>query len=202
MKKIFTSVLAVIIFTVAATAQVKLKLDPAASFSKKASSALKSGYGKQQAFKNVKAGEECSVFVEAKKNDAGATYNAAKEFLIISNDGVTGFGFTFFTADYKGNKLLVMRGLPLESGVCVDNTTSLVITFEDGEQLTVKNYDDANCKGVITTYFGDILKNMSAVESLKTKKARSFKLVAVEKTIVKSLSEGNQQQLQGTFKCL
>jgi hypothetical protein len=95
-----------------------------------------------------------------------------------------------------------MRGLPLENGVCIDNTTKITFTFEDGETAILNNFEKEGCKGLVTTYFGEILKNTTILNKLISSKVRSIKLIAVEKTIVKSLSEGNQQQLQGTLKCL
>lgn len=202
MKKLLFLTAIITVVTLTASAQVKLKLEPAESFVKKASSAIKSTAGKQQTMRAIKPGEECGVFTETKKDDKGGSYNVAKEFLIISNDGVTGFGFTFFTTTYEGKKLVVMRGLPLENGVCVDNTTKITFTFEDGETATLSNFEKDNCKGLVTMYFGEILKNTTILDKLTNSKVRSIKLVAVEKTVVKSLSEGNQQQLQGTLKCL
>jgi hypothetical protein len=152
--------------------------------------------------RTIAPGEECGVFTSTETNKEGVKYQAAKEYLIISNDGVTGFAFTMYNTMYKESKYVVIRGLALESGVCVDNTTKVTITFEDGESVTLKNLEDPNCKGVVSVYFGKLLNNENALESLRTKKVRSIKLEGVEKTVVKSLSEGNQQQLQGTAKCL
>jgi len=201
MKKLFflTAILAIVALSV--NAQVKIKGVDATAFRKKAQAALKT-QGTQQGMKAVKPGEECSVFVEAKVDQSGASYKAAKEFLIISNDGVTGFGFTFYTTVYENKTYLVMRGIPLEAGVCVDATSKITITFEDGTQFTLKNFAKDNCKGLVETYFGELLKNMDVVEAIKTKKVKAIKLEGVEKTVVKSLSEGNQQQIQGTFQCL
>lgn len=202
MKKLLFLVTMVTFVTLTASAQIIIKpLMPAEAFSKKVAAALKNSGG-QQTMRSIAAGEECGVFVEAKKTTEGASYNSAKEFLIISSDGVTGFGFTFYTTTYEGKKLVAIRGLPLEAGICVDKTTKIVITFEDEESVTLQNFEKDNCKGVVEAYFGEILKNEGSLESLKTKKVRSIKLIAIEKTIVKSLSEGNQQQLQGTIKCL
>ena len=55
---------------------------------------------------------------------------------------------------------------------------------------------------MVQAFFGKALNNEASLEALKTKKVRSLKLEGIEKTVVKSLSEGNQQQLQGTLKCL
>lgn len=201
MKKLLFLLTVVAFTTFTATAQVKLKVEPAASFIKKASSALKT-QGTQQTMRAIKAGEECGVFTTAATTKEGVKYDAAKEYLIISNDGVTGFAFTMYNTVYKENKYIIVRGLALETGVCVDNTSKITVTFDDGEQVTLKNFEDANCKGVIQAIFGKGLGNETALEALKTKKVRSIKLEGVEKTVVKSLSEGNQQQLQGTIKCL
>jgi uncharacterized protein YxeA len=201
MKKLLFLVTVVTFVTLAATAQVKLKVEPAAAFIKKATSALKS-QGTQQTMRAVAPGEECGVFTSTETNKEGVKYQAAKEYLIISNDGVTGFAFTMYNTVYKENKYVIIRGLALESGVCVDNTSKVTVTFEDGETLTLKNFEDANCKGVVQAFFGKALNNEASLEALKTKKVRSLKLEGIEKTVVKSLSEGNQQQLQGTLKCL
>lgn len=201
MKKLLFLLTVVAFTTFTATAQVKLKVEPAAAFIKKASSALKT-QGTQQTMRAIKAGEECGVFTTAATTKEGVKYDAAKEYLIISNDGVTGFAFTMYNTVYKENKYIIVRGLALETGVCVDNTSKITVTFDDGEQVTLKNFEDANCKGVIQAIFGKGLGNETALEALKTKKVRSIKLEGVEKTVVKSLSEGNQQQLQGTIKCL
>ncbi|MCC6636081.1 MAG: hypothetical protein IT251_11350 [Chitinophagaceae bacterium] len=201
MKKLFilSALFAVISFT--ATAQVKIKLEPAAAFGKKAISALKT-QGTQQTMKAVAEGEECGAFVATKKDDKGANYTEAKEFLIVSNDGVTGFAFTMYTTTYEAKTLYVVRGMPLETGVCVDKSTKVTFTFEDGTQRTFTNFEKDNCKGIVTLFMHELVKNMDAYEDLKTKKVRSIRLEGIEKTVVKSLSEGNQQQLQGTIKCL
>lgn len=201
MKKLLFLLTVVAFTTFTATAQVKLKVEPAAAFIKKASSALKT-QGTQQTMRAIKAGEECGVFTASATTKDGVKYDAAKEYLIISNDGVTGFAFTMYNTVYKDNKYIIVRGLALETGVCVDNTSKITVTFEDGEQVSLKNFEDANCKGVVQAIFGKGLGNEAYLEALKTKKVRSIKLEGVEKTVVKSLSEGNQQQLQGTLKCL
>lgn len=201
MKKLLflSAILTVITLTV--TAQVKIKQSPAAAFGKKAISAIKS-QGVQQGMKAIDPKDECGAFVATKKDDKGESYTEAKEFLIVSNDGVTGFAFTAYTTTYESKTLYVLRGLPLEAGVCVDNTTKITFTFEDGTQVTLNNFEKENCKGIVSLFMHDVLKNTDAYEALKTKKVRSIKFAGIEKTIVKSLSEGNQQQLQGTFKCL
>jgi hypothetical protein len=201
MKKLLLLATIVTIVSLTTSAQVKLKSEPVASFITKAKGALKT-QGTQQAMRTIAPGEECGVFTSTETNKEGVKYQAAKEYLIISNDGVTGFAFTMYNTMYKESKYVVIRGLALESGVCVDNTTKVTITFEDGESVTLKNLEDPNCKGVVSVYFGKLLNNENALESLRTKKVRSIKLEGVEKTVVKSLSEGNQQQLQGTAKCL
>lgn len=211
MKKLLflTAIFTMIVFAVDAQAKKKVQPKPkfpkskvsAAAFRGQVNAALKT-QGTQQGMRNIAPGEECGVFVEAKTNSKGESYNSAKEFLIISNDGVTGFGFTFYTFNYQGKKMFAMRGIPLEAGVCVDANTAVYITFEDGSDVGLKNFEDANCKGLVEVYFGELLKNSSAVESLKNQKVKSIKLVAGDKIINKTLSEGNQQQMQGTFKCL
>jgi hypothetical protein len=201
MKKLLLLSAIFTVVTLTAVAQVKIKLEPAAAFGKKAISALKS-QGTQQTMKAVTEGDECGAFVAAKKDDKGEAYTEANEFLIVSNDGVTGFAFTMYTTTYEGKTLYIVRGMPLETGVCVDKTSKVVITFEDGTDVTLGNFEKDNCKGIVSLFMHDVLKNMSTYEALKSKKARSIKLIGIEKTIVKSLSEGNQQQLQGTIKCL
>ncbi|MCU0321081.1 MAG: hypothetical protein MUE72_01620 [Chitinophagaceae bacterium] len=201
MKKLLFLLTVVAFTTFTATAQVKLKVEPAAAFIKKAGSALKS-QGTQQTMRAIAPGEECGVFTASATNKEGTKYDAAKEYLIISNDGVTGFAFTMYNTIYKENKYIIVRGLALETGICVDNTSKITVTFDDGEAVTLKNFEDANCKGVVQAIFGKALNNETTLEALRTKKVRSIKLEGVEKTVVKSLSEGNQQQLQGTLKCL
>jgi len=201
MKKLFFLSAIVAVMSLTASAQVKIKMEPAASFGKKAQSALKS-QGTQQAMRAITPGDECGVFVATKKDEKGESYNEAKEFLIVSSDGVTGFAFTFFTMQYEGKTLYAMRGMALDPEVCVDKTSKVTVTFEDGTQATLPNFEKDNCKGIVSLYIHDVLKNMDVYESFKTKKVRSLKLVGVEKTVAKSFSEGNQQQMQGTFKCL
>ncbi|MBX2931474.1 MAG: hypothetical protein KF781_05960 [Chitinophagaceae bacterium] len=201
MKKLFFLSAVFTVMTLAVSAQVKIKMEPSAIFGKKAQSALKT-QGMQQGMKAVTPGDECGAFVATKKDDKGESYTEAKEFLIVSNDGVTGFAFTFYTLQYEGKTLYVARGMALEPGICVDNTSKVTITFDDGTQVTLPNFEKDNCKGIVSLYMHDVLKNMDTYESLKTKKVRSLKLEGVEKTVVKSFSEGNQQQMQGTFKCL
>ncbi|MCZ2222096.1 MAG: hypothetical protein LC122_00480 [Chitinophagales bacterium] len=189
------------VMTLTVSAQVKVRLEPAAIFGKKAQSALKN-QGTQQALKAVSPDDECGAFVTTKKDDKGESNTEAKEFLIVSNDGVTGFAFTFYTLQYKEKTLYIARGMALEPGVCVDNTSKVTFTFDDGTQATLTNLEKDNCKGIVSLYMHDLLKNMDVYESLKTKKVRSMRLDGVEKTVVKSFTEGNQQQIQGIFKCL
>ena len=201
MKKLLLLTTIITVVTLTASAQIKIKGIAASKFRVKATSAMRSQAG-QKGMKAIAPGEECAAYTETKTREDGSKYVTAKEFLIISNDGTTGFAFTMYTAMYKESKLIVLRGLPLEPGVCVDNTTKVTFTFDDGTTAVVKNFEDANCKGVVTTYFGSILKNDDVLEALKTKNVRSIKLEGVEKTIVKGLTEGNQLQLQGTLKCM
>lgn len=201
MKKLLFLSAVIVAMTITATAQVKIKMEPSAMFSKKAQSALKT-QGTQQAMKAITPGDECGAFVANKKDDKGEAYTEAKEFLIISSDGVTGFAFTFYTMQYEGKTLYVTRGMALEPDVCVDKTSKVTITFEDGTQATLQNFEKDNCKGIVSLYMHEVLKNLDVYEALKTKKVRSLRLAGVEKTVVKSFSEGNQQQMQGTVKCL
>ena len=201
MKKLLLLTTIITVVTLTASAQIKIKGISASKFRAKATSAMRSQSG-QKGMKAIAPGEECAAYTETKSREDGSKYVAAKDFLIISNDGITGFGFTMFTAMFKENKLIVLRGASLEPGVCLDNTTKLTFTFDDGTTAVVKSLEDDNCKGVVTAYFGTFLKNDDVLEALKTKNVRSIKMEGVEKTIVKGLTEGNQLQLQGIFKCM
>ena len=207
MKKLFF--LAAIAFAVSASAQIRGKaaaFDPkkidAKSTKTKASASLKSKAANKGAAAFTSA-DDCGAFTKTETDKDGSTYQAAKDFLIVSNDGTTGFGFTMSSFMLEGDKYVMLVGVALEKGFCVaKSSTKIVITFEDETQVSFTNFQADNCEGVVKTYIGKKVGNEADVEKLKTKKVRSIKLVGVEKSIVKPLSENNQIQLQGTVKCL
>lgn len=190
--------------TVALTtsAQINIKGMDSKVARAKAGAALKNkneNKGKSSAFTSA---DDCGAFTKTETAKDGTTSQSAKDFLIVSNDGSTGFGFTMYSVMLDGEKYVVIVGVALEKGICVDKSSKLTVTFEDGDQVTLKNFKADNCDGVVQAIIGKKVANESVVEQLKTKKVKSIKLEGVEKTIAKSFSENNQIQLQGTIKCL
>ncbi|MBC7587603.1 MAG: hypothetical protein H7178_04510 [Chitinophagaceae bacterium] len=202
MKKLFL-LAAIAMVTMTASAQIKIKgIDPKVAKAK-ASAALKSKKANKGMSSTFTSADDCGAFTKTETAKDGSTSQSAKEFLIVSNDGATGFGFTMYSIMLEGSKYIVITGVVLDKEVCVAKGSSkMVVTFEDGEQLTLNNLNKDNCEGVVQAIIGKKLDNEVAGEQLKTKKVRSIKIVGVEKTVVKSLSENNQIQLQGTIKCL
>ena len=203
MKKLFF--FAVIAIAIGSTASAQ-KFDPkqidAKSVRTRGAAALKNKSANKGA-SGFTAADDCGAFTKTETEKDGTTYQAAKDFLIISVDGTTGFGFNMSNFMLEGDKYVMLIGMALEKGVCVEKSVSkLVITFDDGTQITEQNYQPDNCDGVVKTYFGKKVGNTADLDMLKTKTVKSIKLVGAEKTVLKSLSENNQIQLQGTFKCL
>jgi hypothetical protein len=203
MKKLFFSAAIAMMIGLTASAQ---KFDPkqidAKSTKTKAAASLKSRAANKGASAFTSA-DDCGAFTKTETDKDGASYQSAKDFLIVSNDGTTGFGFTMSSFMLEGDKYVMLVGVALEKGFCVAKSSSkIVITFEDETQVSFTNFQADNCEGVVKTYIGKKVGNEADVEKIRTKKVRSIKLVGVEKSIVKPLSENNQIQLQGTVKCL
>lgn len=202
MKKLFL-LAAIAMVTMTASAQIKIKgIDPKVAKAK-ASAALKSKKANKGMSSTFTSADDCGAFTKTETAKDGSTSQSAKEFLIVSNDGATGFGITMYSLMSEGSKYLVITNIVFDKEVCVGKGSSkMVVTFEDGEQLTFINYKKDNCEGVMQFVIGKSMENEDAADKLKTKKVRSIKTICVEKTVVKSLSENNQIQFQGTIKCL
>lgn len=203
MKKLF--LLAAIAMTVAFTASAQ-KFDPkkidAKSTKAKAAASLKNKKANKGASAFTSA-DDCGAFTKTEAEKDGTTYQAAKDFLIVSNDGETGFAFNMSNFMVDGNKYVMLVGVVLDKGVCVEKTaTKIVVNFVEGESITLSNFQADNCDGVVKTFFGKNLANEASLEKLKTQKVKSIKVIGAEKTILKTLNENNQIQLQGTLKCL
>lgn len=204
MKKLLllTTIFAFVALSASAQLKLKSKVVNNATFKKKAQSALKASKGKQQGLKAVKEGEECTAFVTTKTDDKGTSYKLAKDLVVISNDGATGIAFNMFNFPYEGKQLVELKGIVFGSGsVCIDKSTTVTITFDDESQVTLRNFEKDNCDGIIDLYIGELVKNADIAVALKTKKIKAVKVSGVERTVARSLSEGNQQQIQGTMQC-
>jgi hypothetical protein len=203
MKKLFF--LAAIAFAVSATAQVKgfdpKKIDTKSTKAKAAASLKEKKANKGSgAFTST---DDCGAFTKTETDKDGTQFQSAKDFLIVSSDGVTGLAFTMSNFMLEGSKYVMLVGVALEKATCVEKgATKIVINYEDGTQATFPNFQADNCDGIVKTFFGKKLENEAALNDLKTKKVKSIKVTASEKTIIKTLSENNQIQLQGTIKCL
>ncbi len=204
MKKLF--LFAAIAIAVSASAQIKgfdpKKIDTKSTKTKAASSLKEkaANKGKASAFTSA---DDCGAFTKTETDKDGTTYQSAKDFLIVSNDGTTGFGFTMSNFMLEGDKYVMIVGVALEKGFCVAKSSSkIVVTFEDETQVSFINFQSDNCDGIVKTYIGKKVGNEADLQLLKTKQVRSIKLVGVEKSMVKPLSDNNKVQLQGTLKCL
>ena len=155
----------------------------------------------QQGMRNTNA-DDCGAYTQTLTDKNGTSYQAGKDYVIVSADGATGFALSISNFMLDGAKYINIVGVTLEKAVCLEKTNPITITFENGESIVLYNFQNSNCDGVFQTFIGKELKNENVLELLKTQKLKSIKIAGVEKTVAASFSGANQTQVQGIVKCL
>lgn len=143
----------------------------------------------------------CNEYVERVKDKmTGQTIITGKFFIVSDDMGKTGFGIG--TGVVQSSNSIYLRIKPYGASSCIEKDALILILFDDGSKLTLKNEYDFNCDRDVVVYFGGFSGKKRIFDELTTKKIETLRVWTSGGYVQKDFSEENQTTLLNSFRCL
>ena len=142
---------------------------------------------------------DCACWIKEEVDRMTGKVNiGARETLVISDDGVNGFGIY----PLKAGKAIILSITAVGAGSCIDKGDKINVLFRDGSRLELASQSDFNCDANATLYFGGSFGNRKQRDQLITKKIETMRVWTSDSYVQQDFTEEQSTAFREIFTCL
>lgn len=120
--------------------------------------------------------------------------------LMVTNNVEQNAGFVLTLAKME-NVIIINIGL-IDDFYCINDVSVIDIFFEDGSIIRLKNENEFNCKGIFSTYLGDVYGKYDELEILKIKNIQKVTIFTTSVIIDQTFNKEQREIFRNSINCL